>query len=280
MSDSKETIETPPSAEKNDRPSPNAQRAIQGMDASPPAVSRSSESKEPTAERQEMLQKASLQASEHVSTHKDTPSAREVEHYKLRGRIGEELAEENMPGSVNLNDITGKSNFANYDLTSPYEMASVKVKELGNNGEPRNSDYKKYFRDLANPDSSANQRAAEDLLKIRQEEPEKWSQLADHLPGDVAQAADAKQMSQAMSKNFAIRIAGDQVAEVRGNMKEDMVSDPARYGLDSKADATALENQAQRLSRERIKPINRDFSLDDMDQAANDVQKQRPHRKE
>jgi predicted RNA-binding Zn ribbon-like protein len=225
-----------------------------------------------TADADEMaLNTASERADHTVEKHRDTPEAQQVEFYKVRGRIGEELAAANMPDSNNLNDVTGKSNFANYDVISPYEVASVKVKERNNGGQPRYGDYNKYFRDITNPNARANQRAATDLLQMKSEEPEQWQQVAQHLPSEVKIAQDQTQMTAALTDSASLRIPGDQVAEVRENLKQRAMAKPAEYGLDSQASPADLEQQVQRLMRDRVKPIDKRFDTGDMSVAADEV---------
>lgn len=253
--------------------------SMQGINNEQPVQKKISEQQVASPDEQDEIHQLANKASEHVSTHKDTMTGRVVEYYKLRGRIGEELANQAMPDSVNINDITGKSNFANFDLVSPHEMASVKVKELTADGEPRFSDYNRFFRDITNPNSPTNQRAAEDLVKLRQEDPKKWRQLASHLPDDVAQAGDAKQMASAMVNHSSLRITGDQVSRVRENLKACCIEDPAASGLDPDLSPKDLEEQAQRLTRDRIKSINKDYTLDKMSNAAIELQRERPHKR-
>jgi hypothetical protein len=114
------------------------------------------------------LEKAAIRARLHIPEHVKTHAGREVEYFKIRGRTGEELAKENIPDCVNLNDVTGKSNFANFDVISKHEVASVKVKERFSNGEPRYSGYAKFFCDISNPESKANQQAARELIQSRE----------------------------------------------------------------------------------------------------------------
>ena len=273
-----DTQETPPES-KVDKHSQGGIRAIQGTVE--PQVAEAQTTALPqldASEQRDTLNRASLKASEHVSEHNDTKAARRVEYYKLRGRIGEELAEENIPDSININDVTGKSNFANYDVVSPHEMSSVKVKELTDEGQPRYADYNKYFRDITNPNSKSNQRAAEDLRKLRQEEPDKWQELSKNLPNEVVQAQDSQQIAQTMSAQGSLRIPGDQVAVVRNDLMWRVMNDPMAYGLEP--DAEDLETQVQQLTRVRVKSINKQCMLDNISQAAIDMQRQRPHRKE
>ena len=59
--------------------------------------------------QKEQLDTAAKQAEQHVPEHVASRGGQRVEFYKMRGRIGEELAATDMKGA-NLNDVTGKSN--------------------------------------------------------------------------------------------------------------------------------------------------------------------------
>ncbi len=276
-----ETLEKPETSEKPlerkpEKFSPNEIQSIQGIGKvnSPDSISTTDHHTE-AIKKHETLNDASIKASGQVSEHQDSVEAREVEYLKLRGRIGEELAQGNIPDSVNINDVTGKSNFANYDIVSPHEVSSVKVKELTKEGQPRYSDYNKYFRDITDPNSKANQRAAQDMLALHQEDPDQWLSLTKHIPGDLSAAQNTQEMAQAMSAHATLRIPGDQVAAVRNDLKWRAWNDPTSYGLNP-ADPE-LETKIQEFSRTRIKSINKEITLDDMCLAAIDIQRTRPH---
>lgn len=230
---------------------------------------------EKTSNETVTLNKAAERANLKVKEHVPTLDGKEVEYYKLRGRIGEELAVENIPGSVNINDVTGKSNFANFDVVSPHETSSVKVKSCNAEGRPRVADYNKYFEDISNPGSKANQRAASDLLKMRTEEPEQWQKLAKHLPEDVVNAKDQSKMANALAEISSLRIPGDQVAEVRTKIMQRAMKNSEKYGIDPLIDVQTREQLSQRLVRDRIKPIDKRLDFNMVDTSARALQDQR-----
>jgi hypothetical protein len=275
MKDTPATVETP--QETKEAPPPAAETKIspRGIAAIRGGEVAQADTTVPEKDAAQVrLDEAAAQAQKEVPEHKDTPEAQQVEYYKLRGRVGENLAQENIPEAVNANDATGKQNFANYDLFSPHETASVKVKQL-TDGEPRYADYNKYFKDITNPQSKTNQRAAADLLAIKTEDPARWEKLAPHLPAEVLQAQEPAQMTGALAEKGSLRIPGDQVAQVRENLKSRALQDPAQYGLDATLNPAALEDQAQRLVRERIRPIDKTNGFEAINQAAQAAQRKR-----
>lgn len=199
--------------------------------------------------------------------------------YKLRGRIGEELAQDNIPGSINLNDVAQKPNIASYDLSSPHEMTSVKVMGRNDDGEPPYAAYRKYFRDIINPNSRANLRAAEDLINISNKDPEQWKKMAAHLPMEVANAKNVEQMASKLPEKGSLRISGDQVREVRDDIKGHCTISPREYGLDPNLDQETIAEQAQCLVRDHIKPIDQQYDFSELDDAARDILEQRMVRK-
>lgn len=197
-----------------------------------------------------IAERITQRAREHVPFHQPTYDGREVELYKLRGRIGEELAQESINGA-NLNDLTGKSNFANYDLVSEDNISSVKVKGLTEQGEPRFADYNKYFRDIINPKSKANQRAAQDMLGAVKDN----SKLVEQLPPELANANTPYEMSHAMANNSILQIPYDQVNPVRDNLYNRILSSPADYGINNDTSNTDLEARTRNLVDNHIQPI-------------------------
>ncbi len=246
--------------DKPDALRPRGVKAIQGEKELP---------RETATDLQEAVRRARREVPEHVATR----NGQMVEFYKLRGRVGEELVEKDMPGAVNLNDATGKSNFANFDVVSPSEVASVKVKGLGRVGKPRYADYDKYFRDIVNPGSKANRRAAEDLLAIRQDSPEIWRHVARSLPSEVVRAEGGRQMAGAMAEKSSLRIPVGQVARLRSRMESGILETPSRYGIDPSGDEAAIQLQARRMCTERIRPISPQITAEDMGQAVRTGQK-------
>lgn len=197
-----------------------------------------------------ITERIAQRAREHVPFHQPTYDGREVELYKLRGRIGEELAQESINGA-NLNDLTGKSNFANYDLVSKDNISSVKVKGLTEQGEPRFADYNKYFRDIINPESKANQRAAQDMLSAVKDN----SKLVEQLPSELANANTPDVMSHAMANNSILQIPHDQVNPVRDNLYNKILSSPTDYGINNDTSNADLETRARNLVDSHIQPI-------------------------
>jgi hypothetical protein len=219
-------------------------------------------------QRSSTIDEAAQRARQHVSLH--SRDSKDVEIYKLRGRIGEELAQEEIDGA-NLNDLTGKSNFANYDIVSSEYLSSVKVKGLMEDGLPRYSDYNKYFTDIVNPNSKANQQAAKDLLLAVDNNPE----IAAQLPPQVANASTQETMQQALADNSILQIPYDQVPLVRDNIYSRIVNSPSNYGLSGGLSQPALENQARNLVENRIQPIcEGQYSSHEMGQAAEGVYQQ------
>lgn len=225
------------------------------------------------AAQEQRLDAAAIEARQHVPEHVATRGGQRVEFYKMRGRIGEELATADMNGA-NLNDVTGKSNFANYDVVSPDEVSSVKVKGLTEQGEPRYGDYNKYFKDVVNPESPANQRAAADLLNAKAS-PE-WQEVAGNFPAEVQAATNQAEMASALAERSSLRIPYDQVDSVRNNLQQRIVESPEAYGLDSHMSPSELELRATELTDQHIKPIaENQFSSHDIGQAAAKAQQAR-----
>ncbi|MBE7433099.1 MAG: hypothetical protein HS100_04230 [Anaerolineales bacterium] len=198
----------------------------------------------------DIVELAAQRAREHVAFHQPTHDGREVELYKLRGRIGEELSQESINGA-NLNDLTGKSNFANYDLVSKDCISSVKVKGLTEQGEPRFADYNKYFRDVVNPDSKANQRAAQDMLNAGKDN----TKLTEQLPYQLANAKTLEEMSRAMADNSILQIPYDQVNPVRDDLYNRVLNSPTDYGINNDTANADLETRAKNLVNDHVQPI-------------------------
>ncbi|HEY3311960.1 MAG TPA: hypothetical protein VGK00_10000 [Anaerolineales bacterium] len=196
------------------------------------------------------LAEAGFQARQHVPFHNSSNFNGRVELYKLRGRIGEELAQNNL-GGKNLNDLTGKSNFANYDITSKDNLSSVKVQGLRENGEPRYSDYNKYFKDIVNSNSPANQRAATDMLLAIHDN----HQITKYLPDNISTAVSQNDMAKALSEKSILQIPYDQVDKTRENIYKKIIESPEEYGLKSEFSQANIEFNARNLVNDRIKSI-------------------------
>lgn len=255
---------------KTERLSPSGIAAIQG-DFKP-----ESSPENPEKRIQEAAHKADLNVPEHVASQ----AGEKVEFYKLRGRMGEELAQQNMPGSINVNDAAQKQNFANYDIISPNEISSVKVKDRFENGEPRYADYRKYFADIANPESKANQRATADLLAIRENSPEQWQQLSKFLPQDVTKANDYPEMQRSLTKYSTLRISGDQVKEVRSHLYGKVLESPQEFGVDSTLPSSKIESMASDLVQQKILPIDQQWDNESISVYADELVNQRRLRRE
>lgn len=213
------------------------------------------------------LVEAGREARQHIPLHKAGYEGREVEIYKLRGRIGEELARQEIKGA-NLNDLTGKSNFANYDLASNEHLSSVKVKGLTEDGEPRYADYDKYFKDIVNSNSPANQRAASDMLSALQDKPE----IAEKLPPEVAKASTQNDMAEAMADTSILQIPFDQVDQTRDKLCQRVINSPGEYGLDDNLAQADVESAARNLVDSRIQPIaDGQYSSHDIGKVAADM---------
>ena len=153
-------------------------------------------------------------------------------------------------------------------------MSSVKVKGLMEQGEPRYGDYNKYFKDIVNPESRANQRAAADLLDAKSS-PE-WQTMRDHFPADVQTATNQSDMASALAERSSLRIPHDQVEPVRDNLRQRIINSPANYGLDANIPQSDLEARATQLVDSHLKPIvENQFSSHDIGQAAAKVQQAR-----
>lgn len=214
------------------------------------------------------LERAAQLARQNIPIHDS--NSKEVEIYKLRGRTGEELAQEELNGA-NLNDLTGRSNFANYDIVSSEHISSVKVKGLTEDGEPRYSDYNKFFADIVNPNAKANQQAAKDMLEALKDNPE----LAQHLPNEIAKAETQDGMAQALADKSILQIPYDQVDSVRENLYNRVVKSPADYGLGDDCSPSDLETGARNLVDNRIQPIvSGQYSSHDIGKAAANVYEQ------
>lgn len=229
----------------------------------------------PELDEKSALTAAAESTDKKVKVYDENKNYQTTELHKLQGCIGEELAIHNMPESINLNDSTGNPCFPGYDITSPYEFASVKTFTPREDGSLRLGSYAKHLRDISNPDASTNQLAAGELLKLQSESPEQWQQLVPHLPPGVAEARDQQQMATALVNSSCLRISGDQVAEVREHLKQQIMTSPADYGLDPTVSEVTLADQGQRLVRDRVRPIDKNFTSKDIREAAQDIQQQR-----
>lgn len=216
----------------------------------------------------ERLDRAAQKAREFVPEHVASHAGERVELYKLRGRIGEELAQEEINGA-NLNDVTGKSNFANYDVVSSDYISSVKVKGLTEQGEPRYGDYNKYFKDIVNPNSAANQQAASDMLQALGNNPE----MAQYLPTEIAEAQTQEEMTHAMADKGILQITHDQVDSTRNGIHKRIIKSPEDYGLSDSQNSAELEGSAKQLVDKHIQPIAEgQFSSHEIGKAAANVQ--------
>lgn len=206
-------------------------------------------------------------ARQFVPTHVANQAGERVELYKLRGRIGEELAQQEI-GGFNLNDVTGKSNFANYDILSDEFISSVKVKGLTEQGEPRYGDYNKYFKDIVNPKSSSNQQAAKDMLHAKSINP----QSIQNMPFEMVEANNPEEMAHAMANKSILQIPYDQVASTRENIHQRIVKSPGDYGLNESQNLDSLEIDAKQLVNKHIQPISEgQYSSHEIGQAASNV---------
>jgi hypothetical protein len=224
------------------------------------------------------LEQASTAADEEVSEHTHTRAGEQVEYYKLRGRMGEDLAVQNMPEAANMNDLTGKANAPTFDAGSPYEMASVKTKGVDKNGNIQFSNYNQYFEQVVNPESAGNLAAADEYLRIRGEDPARWEALSTHLPPEVAAAGTREQMATALSEYGTLRISGDQVPQVRENLKGRMVRNPEKYGINPALSEAEIAAEAHQLARDRVRPIDKNINVMDIGISARGIQHERRRR--
>lgn len=183
------------------------------------------------SQKQLRLTASSQKADNLVPKRGDGDFAQVAEFYEVSGRVGEELAKINTSKAVNLNDFLGKSNIPNYDISSPEDLASVKVMRT-KDGKPRYSTYNAHFREMVSPKSHKNQLFAKELSNLGATDPLKWKELSQHLPPDVAKANDTVQYAKSSAENSILRISQEQIQKVRDNLIPRIQQDPQSYGLE------------------------------------------------
>lgn len=188
--------------------------------------------------------------------HNDSPESKLAEYRRLRSEISEEIAVQNITDGVRADAFSkGGTNFPNYDVLGKQEVSSVKVYSL-EDGKPRFGAYREDFAGLVNPDSSLNRQAAERLLEIQASEPQTWDSLSPHLPDDVRAAETSVGMQAALAERATLRIPDDQVEAVRADLREAMMEQPARFGLDPKAQPRDRALQVEQMVQTQVLSID------------------------
>lgn len=160
--------------------------------------------------------------------------------YKVQGRTGEILAREVRPDSVDINDV--HANFATYDLADRSNMMSVKTRTLDKDGQTRVHDYEHDLKVALGLTQAKTGKyvgksgvdiAAEQLLKIRNEDSSMFQRLERRLPPDVATSKTVPEISGAMANKAILLIPIDQVEDTREHIRKQAEQNPQKWGLNS-----------------------------------------------
>lgn len=201
------------------------------------------------------LASQSADASKATFWHGESEKGTENEYYRVRTEIGEKLAKDNLPNSVRADQFSeGGTNFPNYDVLSPDEASSVKVRAMRDG--KISLRYREEFANLVCSNSELNQKAANRLMKIKESDPAEWEKLAPHLPSDVRNAESTNDAQTALADVATMRIPADQVAPVRTDLEKIIVQNPEKFGLDAKGGADDLATTAHQLVTDRILSID------------------------
>lgn len=182
--------------------------------------------------------------------------------YKVQGRTGEILAQEMRPDSVDMNDV--RPNFATYDLADCNNLMSVKTRTLNKDGQTRVHDYEHDLKVALGftqakggkyAGKSGVDLAAEQLLKIKNEDPSMFERLEGRLPPDVAKSEIASEMSGAMANKAILLIPSDHVEDTRKHIRGQVEQDPQKWGLNSKLTPDQLSTEVDQLLQ-RIQAIH------------------------
>lgn len=192
--------------------------------------------------------------------HENNSTTKVVEYRRIRGEIGEEIAAINVPGSIQADSFsTAGTNFSTYDLFGEREVSQVKVLSL-KNGKPRYQAYKDVFQDLVDPNSKKNNKAAEQLFQIKENDPKAWEQLSIHLPSNVRNAKNQKSMQEALADQAVLRIPQDQVDAVRSNLQNRITKHPEKFGLDPHANSNDQSARIEEMVNTKILSIDERYA--------------------
>lgn len=145
------------------------------------------------------------------------------EYHRIRSEISEDLASYQVESAARADHYSvGGHNFPGYDVLGTNEVSSVKCYSVKSekNGElqPRFGSYQTEFMNIMQPDSKANQKAAERFLQIRENSPDEWEKLKNHLPKSVLEAKNPEEMAKELAACSTMRIPQDQVSAVAQNL--------------------------------------------------------------
>ncbi len=184
------------------------------------------------------------------------------EYHRLRSEITEDLASQNIEKGVRADSYsTSGTNFPTYDVFGSSEVSSVKAYSL-KDGAPRYGAYRTALIDIADQNSPANQKAATELLKIKNSDPERWQAMVAHMPAQVSEATSVDQLSHGLAETSTLHIPADQVEPVRQYMYRSVMRDPGKFGITASGDAAEIESKVHKLVDSKV------ISIDDRFQTA------------
>lgn len=145
------------------------------------------------------------------------------EYHRIRSEISEDLARYQVENAARADQYSvGGHNFPGYDILGTNEVCSVKCYSLKvdkNAGpQPRYGAYQAEFMNIIDPNSKANQKSAERLLKIRENNPAEWEKLQFHLPKSVVDAKNHDAMARELADHSTMRLPEDQLDGVVKNL--------------------------------------------------------------
>ena len=194
-----------------------------------------------------------------VRYHETASPGRVCEYRRIRSGITEVLTEQNIPGSVRADPFSKSgTNFPNFDLFSPDEAASVKALSL-KDGEPRRI-YRQYFSDLLNPSSEKNQKAAERLTWLKQNDDQAWKELVPQLPSDVREGKDVQSVQKALAERATLRIPEDQVDKVQEDLKAYIARHPEKFGLAGESSPDERAREIKQMVGSRVRSIDERYT--------------------
>lgn len=203
---------------------------------------------------------------------------------KVQGRLGELLAHEARPNSIDVNEHL--PNHPVYDLYDRNHAYSVKTRLNGKDGSVPVGNYAHDLRVAtgAIPPAERGRYAgmqgvditAERLTALKTKRPEVWHQLRKRLPSEMVQTKDASHMASVMKDKAQLLVPADHVSPTREYIERVAQLHPENYGLPSNLTFNQRAAAARDLAV-RVKPIAKDVTSETIENYVDKAVK--PHRR-
>lgn len=192
--------------------------------------------------------------------HNETRGSKIAEYRRLRSEITEDIACKNVKDGCRADSFSiSGTNFPTYDVFGTQESSSVKAFTL-KDGKPRYGAYRTHFAAIANPESPGNQKAALELMKLKQSDPDRWQELSRHLPTQVRQAQSTPQAAHALAETSTLRIPQDQVESVRKDLYSYIQTHPQKFSISKDTGRLERAAEARRLVDSKLLSIDDRFA--------------------